>query len=66
MNIYILSRFPIEAFENDEMQDFLADDLVRAIQDLHTKVIHNSDIVGQVKRCNPHLKYHYVIKVTKL
>jgi len=66
MNIYILSRFRIEAFENANMSDFVADDLVRAIRDRHSKIIIDDDIVEDVQRRNPELRYHYKVIVKRI
>jgi hypothetical protein len=63
MVFYILSLHKIEALEY-KLDDFLADDLVQAIQSGNTKIANTDEIFNELKRSYP-TYYKYVVSMER-
>jgi hypothetical protein len=55
MNFYILSKYKIEAFENN-LAEFIADDLVEAIRS-GTSIVVSEDVLAKLGPCDKPYKY---------
>ena len=64
MKLVILSKDPIESFEQN-LSNFLADDLVESIQSRSSIVVLDLQILPEIKRDHPEFKFEYHIEIRK-